>query len=150
MTKGGIADLQKELDERTSTIRKQLQDDLDEMLSTGDLSENASYYNIQEEIASNDKRIQELTEILEQVIVATEDGTGDKNGKADIGNSIIIEVNGKKVTYELVGTTEADPKKNRISIDSPIGKALLGKKPGDTATVKTPLGDQKYAILSVK
>lgn len=148
LTKEGLEQLRKELKDRQTVIRKKLQDQLDEDISEGDLTENTSYYRVQEEIGSNEKRIDELQNMIHNATIVKEDEK-NKPDVVQIGNSVTLEVHGKQVSYQVVGSTEANPTKNKVSVDSPLGKALLGKKVGEEAVVKTPLGAQKYAILSV-
>ena len=149
ITKEGLKELEKELKERTSIIRKALQDQLDEEIGEGDISENAGYYRVQEEIASNDKRIEEIQDIIKNADIIKDKPKGAQN-TAQIGNSVTLKVRDKEIVYHIKGSTEADPAKNKVSVDSPLGKALVGRKIGEKATVKTPMGDQKYEVVSIE
>jgi transcription elongation factor GreA len=150
LTTEGKKELEKELEERTTTIRRKLQDELDSEISDGDITENTSYYRVQEEIASNEKRVEELEDILKNAEVI-EDIPDEKDvKKAQIGTSVTLKVRENEVTYHLVGSTEADPSENKITIDSPLGTALNGKRIGETAKVKTPVGIQEYDIVSIE
>lgn len=146
ITEKGLQELKDELKDRTTTIRRNLQDQLDVEINSSDISENSNYYRLQDEIASNDKRAEELEELIKNAVVVETNGA---NGKIDIGSTVILNINGKEITYSIVGATEADPTKNKISIDSPIGAALRGKKTGNQVEVKTPIGTQKYDIIKV-
>ena len=150
LTKEGLEELEKELKDRSEVKRKQLQDELDNELREGDITENTSYYRVQEEIGSNEKRIEELQDILNNAQIVDEKTPSGKKGSIKIGSTVTIKVGNKDVKYEVVGSTEADPTKNKISVDSPLGKALVGKTVGEEATVKTPLGNQKYAIIAIE
>jgi transcription elongation factor GreA len=149
VTPQGLEELKNELKERKTTVRKRLQDQLDQELEDGDISENSNYYKVQEEIASNDKRIDELEEIIDNVVLIEKDDCGSDNCKIAAGNTVKVKKEGEEITYTLVGATESDPSKNKISIESPLGQALNGKQKGDKAVLETPLGKQKYQILSV-
>jgi len=148
ITQKGLDKLQKELEERQNIIRKDLQDQLDEELKAGDISENASYYRIQEEIGSNQKRIDDLETLIKQAVVIKHDGNSDKNSPIGVGSTVTLKKDNLEITYKIVGTTETDPIKNKISIKSPIGTALAGKKTGDHITVNTPTGPIKYDIIA--
>ncbi len=147
ITRDGMQKLEKELEERRTTIKRDLQNELDEELRAGDISENTSYYRVQEEIASNDKRIQELEEIIANAVVVDK-----KNGDTDagIGSTVTISRDGTEISYQIVGATEADPTENKISIDSPIGAALANAEEGKSVTVQTPAGPIKYDIIKVE
>ena len=149
ITKEGLKELEKELKERTTTIRKDLQDQLDEESGEGDISENAGYYRVQEEMGSNEKRIEEIQNILKNATVV-KDAAQNGQSTAQIGNSVTLKVRDKEIVYHIAGSTEADPTKNKISVDSPLGKALVGKKIGESASVKTPMGTQKYEITAIE
>lgn len=149
LTKDGLRDIEKELEERKTEIRKRLQDELDSEISDGDITENTSYYRVQEEIASNEKQIEELEDILKNSELV-EDAPDGNVKTAQIGISVTLKVKGNEVTYHLVGSTEADPTENKISVDSPLGSALQGKKVGEKAQVKTPVGTKEYEITSIE
>ncbi|MBN2100844.1 GreA/GreB family elongation factor [Candidatus Dojkabacteria bacterium] len=149
MTQKGLEDLRKELKDRKTKIKKKLQDELDEEMGYGDLSENANYYRIQDEIASNDKRISELEDMIKNSFVVEEKECSTDNCSVGIGSTIKVKKDEKEITYELVGATEADPTKNKISIESPMGQAFVDKKVGETATVTTPIGLAKYDIIDI-
>lgn len=142
----GLEELKKELKERSEVIKKRLQDQLDEELGDGDISENSNYYKVQDEIASNDKRIDELEHIIHNSEIIRSNGS---NIKIEQGSTVKLSKEGKEITYAVVGETESDPAKNKISIESPLGSALRGKKKGDHVVMETPLGQQKYDIIDI-
>lgn len=148
LTTEGLEQLQKELTERIEVTRKQLQDDLDSELADGDISENTSYYRVQDEIGSNEKRIEEIQRLISKSVMV-ENASCEKGGKVTVGCTVTIKVKGREVKYSVVGSTEADPLQNKVSVDSPLGKALVGKKTGEKATVKTPAGSQEYDIIAI-
>jgi len=117
--------------------------------SYGDLSENAEYHDAKEELDFLETRRDEITIILAKakVVKATRSQT-----KVGIGSTVVVQnlVNKKKVTYNMVGEFEADPIAGKISVSSPIGKALLGKKKDDEVKVAAPAGTVAYKILELK
>lgn len=149
ITQKGLKKLQKELEERKKTIRKDLQDQLDEEITAGDISENTSYYRVQEEIGSNQRRIDELEDLVKKAIVTKHTDNLDKSNSVGVGSTVTLNRDGVDITYTVVGATEADPAKNKISIESPIGIALADKKVGDKITVNTPIGPIKYGIIHI-
>lgn len=125
----------------TSEGKKELEQELDELIKNrpmiaekiatarafGDLSENEEYSSARNEQKMAESRILEIQDILKSAKVIR----GGKKDKADLGATISLEMNGRKVEYTLVGPTEANPLEGKISNESPIGKALLGKKTGE-------------------
>lgn len=146
MTKQGLIALTAELDELVKTKRPKLVERLSHARAEGDLSENSDYTNAKEELEFLDGRITELNEVLKYAVVV--DGT--TNGGASVGTSITVKVNGEKHVYEMVGEWEADPMSKKISPESPLGSALMGKKKGERVEVEAPAGKIVYEILEVK
>jgi len=140
-----LAELKQELrelrEEKIPTIAKRI----DEAKQLGDLSENAEYHAAREDMAWAQSRIKELGHILDNAQIITKSG-----GKhVDLGSQITVEVNGKEKTYTIVGAQEADPLEGRISNESPLGEAFIGKKKGDKVDVQVPAGTQTYKIKDV-
>ena len=113
----------------------------------GDLSENAEYDAAREEQAQVESRIAELEEILKNadIIKPTKN-----NGTVQVGSTVVLVNDGKTATYTVVGPVEADPLEGKISNESPIGAALMGKKEGEQVDIKTPKGKTTYTIKAVK
>lgn len=111
----------------------------------GDLSENAEYTSARERQNRVESRIAEIEEILKGAKIIASDG----DGTVGLGDTLTVENNGVQTEYQLVGAIEADPLNNKISHESPLGSALLGKKVGDTVTIKTPKGERQYTIVSL-
>lgn len=147
LTKQGLEDLKKELSELVNVKRPKLVDRLSNARSQGDLSENSDYQSAKEELEFLDGRIDELTEVIKNATVVSTDGNGSGVG---IGTKVTVKVNGKETMFNIVGEWEADPMNKKISHDSPLGLALLGKKPGDTAEVEAPAGKIMYEILDIE
>lgn len=114
----------------------------------GDLSENAEYDIAKEEQAKMEAEIAEIEAKLRNVKIIE---GGGKGGVIDIGSKVLICMAGStdEIEYEIVGTHESNPMEGRISNESPIGKALIGKKKGDEIVVKAPAGEIKYRVLKL-
>jgi transcription elongation factor GreA len=120
---------------------------IDDARQMGDLSENAEYHAAREEMSWAQSRMKELEFIITNAQIIPTGGDGSKS--ISIGARIVVEVNGKKREYALVGAQEADPLSGKISNESPLGQAFLGKRKGDNVEVQVPAGLQKYTILEI-
>lgn len=148
LTKDGLLELEKELEDRKTVIRTEIADEIDKARQQGDLSENAAYKAALEKKEFNDTRIAKLEEMLVNVEIIS---TSGKSGKIGLGSKVEIEnkSTGSKSVYTLVGHNEANPAEGRISSDSPIGVALMDKSKGDTVKVNLPSGEVLYEIKSI-
>jgi len=147
LTKEGLQELKKEYEQLTTTKRPDVLARVTQARSMGDLSENAEYVAAREELSFIDGRIDELEEILKQAVIIDGNGKGTKTIK--LGSKVILATKGKKEAFMVVGEWEADPKEKKISHESPLGKALIGKKVGEKAEVEAPAGKLAYTIVSV-
>ena len=148
LTPEGEAKLRAELAELTGPRREELAARLRSAIQMGDLSENADYHKAKEDQGFLEGRIQEIEAILRDAVIIEENKNKDVVG---IGSHVTIqEEDFDPESYHLVGPTEADPRKGRISHESPIGNALMGKKVGDTAEAETPGGKIKFKILKIE
>jgi len=149
LTAEGLTRLKAELEHLKGPAREDLAKRLRHAIQQGDLSENADYIQAKEEQGFLEGRIQELTNILGSYALIDE--TTTQREKVDIGAKITIqEDNYPPESYQVVGPKEADPKKNRISHESPIGKAMLGHRVGDLVTVDTPNGSFTFKIVAIE
>ena len=148
VTKQGLEDIKKELEYLQTEKRPEVIESLKEARELGDLSENAEYDAARTEQAEVEAKIAHLTSMLENVEVIEEVSTD----KVSIGNIVEIEyvADKEKETYSIVGSTEADPFENKISNESPIAKAILGKKQGEVAKVTSPNGEYEVKIIKIK
>jgi transcription elongation factor GreA len=146
LTDEGKKELELELDELKGR-RGDIAEKIANARDYGDLSENAEYDAAREEQAQVESRIAELEDILKNadIIKPTKN-----NGTVQVGSTVDLVVDGKKVTYTVVGPVEADPLEGKISNESPIGSALMGQKEGDKVTIETPKGKTTYTIEAVK
>ena len=148
ITKEGLKKLKEELEDMKTRQRDELSKRLRFAIQQGDLSENADYHKAKEDQAFLEGRIREYEETVAGAKII--DGSNN-NGVIDVGSHITIQEGSyPEERYHMVGAREANPMEGRISNESPIGKALLGRKAGDTVTVATPGGEMELKILSVE
>lgn len=148
LTPAGKLELEKELDElksRRGLIAQKIADARD----YGDLSENAEYSEARNEQSQVESRIAEIEEILQNASLIT--GSKKKSGNVELGVTVDLHHSEtkKKVSYTIVGSVEADPLEGKISDESPIGQALMGKKVGEKVTIVTPSGNVGYEIAAI-
>lgn len=148
ITKEGLKKLDGELKDRQTRVRQEIARSIKEAKEQGDLSENAEYSEAKRQQAENESKIAILESMIKNSQVVDDKASTD--GFVKIGSDVSVRFNTKEVTFHIVGASEADPSNYRISNESPIGKALIGKKEGDVANVETPSGTMKYSILNVK
>lgn len=144
ITDAGKKELEGELAELKSR-RGAIADKIAEARDYGDLSENAEYDSAREEQGLVESRIAEIEDILlnAEIISAT------RSSSVKLGSKVELKTGKKTVNYHVVGPVEADPMAGKISNESPIGLALMGKKIGDIATITTPKGSIKYEVVKV-
>ena len=150
LTEEGLKKLEQELEELRTTKRREVVETIKVALSFGDLSENSEYDEAKNEQARVEMRISELEEMLKNVKIINRNEAG-KNETVGIGSRVRVHDAdiGEEMTYNIVGSIEADPFKNKISDESPVGRALLGKKQGEEANVEVPGGAYKLTILAI-
>ena len=149
LTYEGLNKLEDELENLKVVRRKEVSQKIKEAREQGDLSENAEYDAAKDEQRDIEARIEELETILKNAeVVVEEEADLDK---VSIGCSVkILDCEfDEELEYKIVGSTEANSLKGKISNESPVGKALLGKQVGDTVTVETPAGEFSYKVLSI-
>ena len=149
LTAEGLEKLKTEFEQLKGPAREELAKRLRFAIQQGDLSENADYIMAKEDQAFLEGRILELAEILGNYAIIDEKVRG--RDEVDIGARVTIqEEDYPPETYQVVGPKEANPDNNRISFESPIGKAMLGKRVGDTAIAVTPNGSFTFKILKIE
>ncbi|TXK99629.1 transcription elongation factor GreA [Methylococcaceae bacterium CS5] len=151
LTVAGADKLHAELEELKTVTRPRIVEAIATARAHGDLKENAEYHAAREQQSFSEGRINEIEAKLSNAQVI-DVRTIDAKGKVIFGATVEIEdlESEKKVTYQIVGEDEADIKAGRISVKSPIARALIGKEEEDVVTVKTPSGDVDYEILSIQ
>jgi transcription elongation factor GreA len=149
LTAEGAAKLKEELERLRGVERTALARRLREAVSQGDLSENADYHKAKEDQGFLEGRIQELEYLLKNAIIV-ESHTGERD-TVDIGARVTVqEEDYDPEVYWLVGAKEADSRNRKISNESPVGRALMGKHVGDTVTIETPGGQMQLKILKIE
>lgn len=149
LTSAGLKELEDELEQLKTVGRKEIAEKIKVALSFGDLSENSEYDEAKSEQGKLESRINEIEEMLQNVKILDE---GDLSTEIiHVGSKVELkDVSlGENVNYQIVGFAQADPDKGRISDESPVGKALLGKKKGQTVEVEVPAGKIKFKILKI-
>ncbi len=149
LTKEGLQELKKEFEALSKIKRPDVLSRVSQARSMGDLSENAEYVAARDELSFIDGRIDELEELLKQAVLIVENGGKSSSHIVKLGSKVVLTVKGKKEIFTVVGEWEADPKDKKISHESPLGKALIGKKVGEKVEVEAPAGKVLYTIVSV-
>lgn len=145
LTQDGLQELKDEL-KGLIAERRPVAERIKSARELGDLSENAEYQTAREEQDRLETRIGELDHILQNTQVIKKPKA---NGEVRLGSNVKLQKNGKTKEFQVVGTIEADPLSGKVSDESPIGKALLGKKVGDKVEIKTPADTSTYKITHI-
>ncbi|MGI6605151.1 MAG: transcription elongation factor GreA [Firmicutes bacterium] len=150
LTRAGLEKLEKELERRKTITRHEVADRIKQAIEFGDISENSEYDDAKNAQAFNEGRILELEKMLRKVRVIEEGENG--TDKVQIGSTVTVvdSATGESRKYTIVGSAEANPRQNRISNESPVGKALLGQSVGAEVEVNVPVGVFKYKIVAVE
>ncbi len=144
-----LQELKNELQElKTVTIRKIAQQ-IDDAKQNGDLSENAEYSDAKERMAFAHGRVLEIETLLSNAVLI-EDAVNKEDSTVHIGSTIIVKTGDEQRTYTIVGSNEAEPSNGKISNESPLGEAFLGRSVGDDVEVVTPIKKTLYKILEIK
>ncbi len=148
LTQDGLQKLNDELKELIAKKRPDVIERIREAASHGDLSENADYAQAREEQSFIEGRISEIEDMVKNAeIIST--GNGHHN-TVGIGSTVVVKANAQERKYTIVGSNEANPKEGKISNESTVGKALLGRKTGEKLKVVTPAGEMDYEIVSIE
>ena len=147
LTPEALERLKRELEKLKTVTRQEIAERLEAAKALGDLSENAEYQEAKEAQSLVEANIQELEEIVREAVVITKPA----HAKAvQIGSTIEVESSHGRETFTIVGSEEADPLVGKISNESPMGQAFLGREAGDTVAIKTPGGEERYRILKIR
>lgn len=149
LTAEGAEELRRELNQLVNVRRPELALKLKEAVADGDLKENANYHDAKEQQAFVEGRIQYLEHVLRSATIISNNGASEE---VRIGSEVTIVEDGgdEEETYMIVGAAEANPREGRISNESPIGGALLGRQKGEKVRVKTPGGEVIFKIKQIK
>lgn len=149
VTKQGLEELKSELRDLEKEKRPQVLERVSQARAMGDLSENSEYTAAREELSLIDGRIEELSDMLKRVEIIDEEKAAKKTNAVQLGSTVTVKINGKKEVFEVVGEWEADPQEKKISHESPLGKALLGKALNEKIEVEAPAGKILYHIVEI-
>ena len=147
ITKEGQKKIQEELEKRKGKMRQEIARSIKEAKEQGDISENAEYTEAKRQQSENENRIAELEMIIKNSEIAEHD---ESLTGIQMGSKVRVKFNGSEIEFEIVGSNEVDPANFKISNESPMGKAFMGKNKGDEVEADTPSGKIKYKILDVK
>ncbi len=146
LSRDGADKLRAELEELTNTRRTEIAQRIHDAKEHGDLSENAEYEDAKNEQAFVEGRIQTLQALIKNATIIEENHSTDH---VQIGSTVTVDSPDGEERFTIVGSAEAKPAEGRISNESPVGRALLGKKKGEKIVVKVPAGDFTYKITSI-
>jgi transcription elongation factor GreA len=146
ITKEGMEQLKSEYEDLVKEKRPYLVKRLADAREQGDLSENSEYVSAKQDLSFIDGRIAELEELLHGAKVVL----SHKRSAVDVGCKVKLHIKGKEEVFTVVGEWEANPAEKKISHESPLGKALMGKKVGEHAEVEAPAGKILYKILDIE
>ena len=151
LTESDIKKMEEEIEYRKVVVRKEKLEAVKEARAQGDLSENSEYDQAKEDQGKNEGRILELEQMIKTATII-DDSASKAAGIVSLGSTVLLKdvETGDEETYTIVGTTEADPFENRISNESPVGAAILGRKVHDVVITKTPVGELSYEIVEIK
>src|SRR5271170_3907531 len=147
LTKERLEELKAELDALKNTKRNEVAQRLKTAKEYGDLSENSEYVEAREEQASVEGRIFELEELMKEAVTIK---TGEGGDIVAVGSVVTVKKGEKTMTYTIVGSYEAKPEEGRISDESPLGKAFLKHKVGDSIKIATPGGGVSYDVMKIE
>lgn len=147
LSRAGLDKLRAELDELVNVRRPEVAMRIHEAKEHGDITENAEYEDAKNEQAFIEGRIQALTSLIKNAVIIEENTS---TTHVQIGSTVEIQGADGREVYTIVGSTEAAPAEGRISNESPVGRALLGRKKGDKVTVSVPAGDSVYTIVGIR
>jgi transcription elongation factor GreA len=144
----GLAELKAELEQLEGPSRKAISERIKIARDFGDLKENSEYHDAKNEQAFLETKILRLRERLNTAVVVENKKDGDH---AQFGSTVKLrdEESGKELDYKLVGVTEASLAEGKLSVESPVAQAIIGKLPGDKVVVPTPRGNRKYTLINV-
>jgi transcription elongation factor GreA len=147
ITAEGLAELKAELEHLETTRRKEISERIKVARDFGDLKENSEYHDAKNEQSFLETKILKLRERLHSAVVVE----GEEGAHARFGSTVKLrdEESGKESEYKLVGATEASLAEGKLSVESPVAQAIIGKEAGDKVAVPTPRGDRSYTLISV-
>ncbi len=146
LTEERLQELKSELNTLKTSSRVEISERLKRAKELGDLSENADYHEAKEEQSKIEGRIDDLEQIIQNSVIIKKDF---KKDSIDVGSNIEVSRSGKKIKFQIVGSNETKPEDGLISNESPLGRALIGKRVGDSVSIQTPQGNAEYKVLNI-
>ena len=146
LTREGLKNLQEEYDQLVNVRRKEVAEKLQKARDLGDITENAAYDTARDEQAFVEGRVAELDDLLKRVEMVGE----EKASAVQVGSKVKVHLDGNEQEFQIVGAPEANPIDGKISHESPLGQALLGKKVGEEVEIDAPAGRLIYHVLEIK
>ena len=140
-------ELKKELEQLRNVARLEVAEHLKRAKEYGDLSENSEYVEAREEQSRIETRIAELDDLLKSAVIIKKNAGG--SGVVQVGSTVTVKKGEKQTTYVIVGSNESNPAENKISNESPLGRAFIGRTAGEHIEVATPSGKTTYTVVSV-
>jgi len=147
ITAEGLEKLKKELEDLKTVKRKEIAERLEKSISFGDLTENAEYHETKEAQGFLEGRILELEDIVKNAVIVPEE---TKNRFAQVGSTVLVKVGEATEEFKIVGVEEANPQEGKISVDSPLGKALINQPKGVIVEINAPGGKMHYKIVKIE
>ena len=149
LTVEGFEKLKAEIEELSTVKRREVAERIKEAREFGDISENSEYDDAKNEQAMLESRIAQLEERLREAKVI--DAADLPSDVVALGSTVTIkEGSGEQDSYQIVGSAEADPDENRLSNESPVGRAIMGRRKGETVEVTTPGGSRKITVVAIR
>ncbi|MEX0887934.1 MAG: transcription elongation factor GreA [Patescibacteria group bacterium] len=146
LTQGGLKNLKEEHEQLMNVRRKEVAEKLQKARELGDISENAAYDTARDEQAFVEGRIAELDGLLKNVEIVSQ----EKASAVQVGSLVKVHIEGEEQEFQIVGAPEANPLDGKISHESPLGQALIGKKVGEKVEIEAPAGKLTYHVLEIK
>ncbi|HEU5431137.1 MAG TPA: transcription elongation factor GreA [Thermomicrobiales bacterium] len=150
VTREGLERLKEELRELKDVRRPQIVAAIAEARSHGDLRENAGYDAAKHDQAMVEKKIADIEALIRTATIIDDLAQSGPPTAVRLGSTVVVEIDGDEERYTIVGAIEAKPAAGLISNESPVGRALLGKRPGETALVQTPRGQSIYRVVGIE
>lgn len=148
ISQAGLDKLKEEYEYRKNTLRKEISEAIGVAKEQGDLSENFEYQDAKERQGDNEVRIANLETMIRNAVIVESQSGGTS---VSLGTTFQVQLDdGSEKTFEMVGSTEADPLSGKISNESPLGNAFLGKEVGEAVEVEVPSGKKQYKIISIE
>jgi len=146
LTKEGLMELKGKLTDLKTVRRREIAEAIHTAKEQGDLSENAEYVNAKEEQRRTEEQIAQIESVIKNAQIITKANTDE----VSIGNTVVLNCDGQESTYRIVGSNEANPMEYKISNESPMGRALLGKKKGETVIIPTPRAEKECQVIDIQ